>query len=123
MVEHDPVRAHIFLCTLASYVQCHLIEAWRPLLFADEERERKATRDPVAPAERSEGALQKVHTKQLDDTSVVHSFRTLLKEMAGIVSNVCRGPALGADAPTFTKTTMPNGKQQQALNLLRSTNV
>ena len=117
------VRAHIFLCMLAYYVQWHMIEAWRPLLFADEDQERKATRDPVASAERSEAALQKVHTKQLDDTSVVHSFRTLLKELAGIVSNVCRCPALGADAPTFTKTTMPNRKQRRALNLLETISV
>ncbi|MGH8142174.1 MAG: IS1634 family transposase, partial [Steroidobacteraceae bacterium] len=52
------VRAHIFLCMLAYYVEWHLIEAWRPLLFADEDQDAKATRDPVAPAERSEQALE-----------------------------------------------------------------
>ncbi len=105
---------------LAYYVQWHMIEAWRPLLFADEDQENKATRDPVAPAERSDAALQKVHSKQLDDNSVVHSFRTLLGDLARIVRNICRCPALGPDAATFTKTTMPNPRQQKALNLLRS---
>jgi hypothetical protein len=115
----DRVRAHIFLCLLAYYVQWHMMEVWRPLLFADEDQESKASRDPVAPAERSDAAIQKVHTKQLDDDSVVHSFRTLLDDMARIVSNVCRCPGLGLETPTFTKITMPNAQQQRALNLLR----
>lgn len=117
----DRVRAHIFLCTLAYYVQWHMSEAWRPLLFADEDQDAKASRDPVAPAKRSEAALHKVHTKRLDDGSVVHSFRTLLDHLAGIVRNTCRIPQMGSD--TFTKTTMPNPTQQKALDLLRSISV
>jgi len=116
----DRVRAHIFLCMLAYYVQWHMTEAWRPLLFADEDQESKASRDPVAPAKRSDAALQKVHTKQLDDDTVVHSFRTLLDDLARIVSNTCRCPDLGPETPTFTKTTTPNAQQQRALNLLQS---
>ena len=114
------VKAHIFLCMLAYYVEWHMIEAWRPLLFADEDQQSKTSRNPVAPAERSEAALQKVQSKQLDDHSVVHSFRTLLDDLARIVSNVCRCPALGPEGPTFTKTTTPNAQQQRALNLLQS---
>jgi transposase len=117
------VKAHIFLCMLAYYVQWHMIEAWRPLLFADEDQESKASRDPVAPAERSAAALQKVQAKQLDDHSVVHSFRTLLDDLARIVSNLCRCPGLGPESPTFTKTTTPNPSQQRALNLLQSIGV
>ena len=98
------VRAHIFLCMLAYYVQWHVTEAWRPLLYADEDQDSKRSRDLVAPAERSEAALHKVQTKQLDDDSAVHSFRTLLDDLARIVSNTCRCPGLGAESPTFTKT-------------------
>jgi transposase len=116
----DRVRAHIFLCMLAYYVQWHMTEAWRPLLFADEDQESKASRNPVAPAERSDAALQKVHTKRLDDDSAVHSFRTLLDDLARVVSNICRCPGLGPEAPTFTKTTTPNAQQQRALNLLQT---
>ena len=116
----DRVRAHIFLCTLAYYVQWFMIEAWRPLLFADEDQESKATRDPVAPAQRSDEAMTKVHTKRLEDGSVAHSFRTLLADLARIVSNVCWCPALGYDSPSFTKTTTPNTQQQRALNLLQT---
>jgi transposase len=114
------VKAHIFLCTLAYYVEWHMTEAWRPLLFADEDQQSKASRDPVTPAERSAGALQKIHTKQLADGSPAHSFRTLLDDLARIVSNRCRCPGLGPKAPTFTMTTTPNSQQQRALNLLQA---
>ena len=119
----DRVKAHLFLCMLAYYVQWHMAEAWRPLLFADEDQHSKASRDPVAPAQRSETALQKVHAKQLEDGSVVHSFRTLLDDLARITSNTCRCPRLGAEAPTFTVTTTPNPQQLRALDLLQSIRV
>ncbi len=114
----DRVRAHIFLCMLAYYVQWHMLEAWRPLLFCDEDQQAKATRDPVAPAKRSEAALRKVHSKTLDDGSEVHSFQTLLKLLSGIVRNVCRVPGAGPDTPTFEVVTTPNVKQQRAYDLL-----
>ena len=52
---------------LAYYVEWHMREAWRPLLFCDEDQEAKKTRDPVAPAKRSEAALRKIRSKKLDD--------------------------------------------------------
>jgi len=119
----DRVRAHIFLCMLAYYVQWHMLEAWRPLLFCDEDQGAKATRDPVAPAKRSDEALRKVHSKTLDDGSEVHSFQTLLKVLSGIVQNVCRIPGEGPDTPTFNVLTTPNAKQQRALDLLGSIEV
>lgn len=116
----DRVRAHIFLCMLAYYVIWHMTEAWRPLLFADEDQQAKTTRDPVAPAKRSQRALAKVATKRLHDGSPAHSFKTLLQHLAQIVQNTCRCPSAGPDAPTFLKTTSPNPKQRQALELLRT---
>ena len=65
------VRAHIFLCMLAYYVEWHMREAWRELMFADEDLERKKHRDPVAAAQRSEAALEKVATRTLKDGSPV----------------------------------------------------
>jgi len=114
------VCAHIFLCMLAYYVEWHMREAWRPLLFADEEQAAKQTRDPVAPAKRSAAALRKVHTKVLDDGTPVHSFATLLKELSRIVRNVCRQRGAGPHAPTFELVTTPNPPQQRAYDLLKT---
>ena len=116
----DRVRAHIFLCMLADYVQWHMMDVLRPLLFADEDQAAKRSRDPVAPARRSQAALHKVNTLRLDDDSIVHSFRTLLDELGRIVRNTCRCLGAGPETPTFTLTTSPNAKQQKALDLLQS---
>ena len=78
------VRAHIFLCVLAYYVEWHMREAWRPLLFADDELAARArTRDPVAAAEPSASAKLKKATRQSADGTPLHSFRTLLADLAG----------------------------------------
>ena len=116
----DRVRAHIFLCMLAYYVQFHMMEAWRPLLFADEDQAAKASRDPVAPAKRSESALNKATTKRLPDATPVHSFRTLLGELKTIVRNTCRRSGAPIEEPTFLMLTPPNPKQQKAFNLLNT---
>ncbi|MGH7745058.1 MAG: IS1634 family transposase [Steroidobacteraceae bacterium] len=114
------VRAHIFLCMLAYYVEWHMREAWREMLFADEDMKRKTRRDPVAAAQRSDAALNKVATHTLDDGSPAHSFRTLLEELSTIVRNTCL-PSAGATASlTFQMTTLPNPTQQRALQLLQS---
>ena len=112
------VRAHIFLCMLAYYVEWHLIEAWRPMLFADEDQAAKATRDPVAPAERSEEALEKVHSHTLPDGTAAHSLRTLLEDLATIVRNTCRAPGPVERSGTFELTTAPTPSQRRALELI-----
>ena len=117
------VRAHIFLCMLAYYVEWHLRAAWRPLLFADEDQQAKRTRDPVAPAKRSAAALRKVHARVLDDGTVVHSFQTLLKHLSTIVQNVCRRRGAGPDEPTFQIVTTPTPTQQRAYDLLKAITV
>ena len=113
----DRVRAHIFLCMLAYHVEWHLKEAWRPLLFADEDQAAKAIRDPVAPAERSVGAKAKVARRHHGDGTPIHSFPTLLAQLATIVRNTCRTSA-EADAPTFSVTTQSNPLQRRALDLI-----
>lgn len=116
----DRVRAHIFLCMLAYYVEWHLREAWRELLFADEDLARKVRRDPVAAAERSEAALAKVARRTLRDGSPVHSFRTLLQELSTIVRNTCQTLVPQRSGTTFQMTTTPTPAQQRALQLLQS---
>ena len=120
----DRVKAHIFLCMLAHYVVWHMIDAWRALLFCDEDQQAKTTRDPVAPATRSRAALDKVHAKLLDDGTAVHSFQTLLTDLSSIVSNTCRRPrASTVGEPTFEVVTTPHSTQQRAYDLLKSIHV
>ena len=116
--NENRVRAHLFLCMLAYYVKWHLSEAWRGLLFADEDQERLGARDPVAPATRSAAALEKVASKRLPDGSPAHSFRTLLNELATIVRNTCRRTNADPDEGTFAIDTTPNAKQRQAFSLI-----
>jgi transposase len=112
------VRAHIFLCMLAYYVEWHMREAWRELMFADEDQAAKLTRDPVAPAKRSDEAMRKVRSRTLDDGSPTHSYPTLMKDLETIVCNTCRTPQSVGDTPTFQITTMPSDKQKRALELI-----
>ena len=112
------VRAHIFLCMLAYYVEWHMREAWRELMFADEDQAAKLIRDPVAPTKRSKAAMKKVITRTLDDGSPVHSFKTLMQDLQTIARNTCRTAKGADDAPTFQLTTTPTQKQKSALELI-----
>ena len=116
----ERVRAHIFLCMLAYYVEWHMREAWRELMFADEDQEAKQKRDPVAPAVRSAAAQRKAHTRILADGSPAHSFRTLIEDLATIVRNTCRVPGEQTSSGDFTIDTTPTDKQQRALELLET---
>jgi transposase len=116
----DRVRAHILLCMLAYYVEWHLREAWRELMFADTQQQAKATRDPVAPAGRSSSAQDKAATHLLVDGTPAHSFSTLMAELATIVRNTCRTPNAAPVTPTFEVTTTAGTNQQRAMALVRA---
>ncbi|HEX7325256.1 MAG TPA: transposase, partial [Rhodanobacteraceae bacterium] len=115
----DRVRAHIFLCMLAYYVEWHMREAWRGLTFADTDQAVKAHRDPVAPAQRSPAAQTKASHHTLEDGTPAQSFATLLAELATIVRNTCRIPSAGHDASTFDVVTTPSAQQRHALELIQ----
>ena len=119
----ERVRAHIFLCMLAYYVEWHMREAWRELMFADEDQDAKQKRDPVAPAVRSAAAQRKAHTRILTDGSPAHSFRTLIEDLDTIVRNTCRVPSNTTSNGDFTIDTTPSDKQQRALELLETITV
>ncbi len=112
------VRAHIFLCMLAYYVEWHMREAWRELMFADCDQQAKLTRDPVAPAKRSDAAMKKVTSRMLDDGTPAHSFRSLMQDLSTITRNTCRAHNGATDAPTFQLTTTPTAKQRRAIELI-----
>src|SRR5215211_4864735 len=110
-LEHR-VRAHVFLCMLALYVEWHLRHAWRELTFADEQPPHRA--DPVAKATRSTAADRKAATKTTTAGHIAHNLRDLLAELATQTRNTIRV----ADSPaTFTKLTKPTPLQTRALEL------
>jgi transposase len=112
------VRAHIFLCMLAYYVEWHMRDVWRELMFTDEDQAPKLTRDPVAPAKRSDAAMRKVLGRTLEDGSSAHSFQTLMAQLQTIVRNTCCTQKSADDAPTFELVTLPTEKQKRALELI-----
>ncbi|MDR2624797.1 MAG: hypothetical protein LBC37_00510, partial [Zoogloeaceae bacterium] len=79
----------------------------------------KATRDPVAPAQRSPAAMVKINRRTLDDGSPVHSFSTLMAELSTLVRNTCRVPGK-TDAPDFELHTTPTPAQRRALDLIEN---
>ena len=116
----DRVRTHIFLCMLAYYVRWHMLEAWRPLLFCDEDLDAKRHRDPVAPARRSAAANNKAASKTTNDGHRAHSFQTLLKDLSTIVRNTCIQPHARDGRTTFDLDTHPTDNQRRALQLIAS---
>jgi transposase len=114
----DRVRAHIFLCMLAYYVEWHMRERLAPLLFEDDDREGAASRrtSVVAPAMRSESAERKTRSRRTVDGFAVHSFKGLLRHLATLCKNTVR-----AQLPvevTFTQYSEPTELQKRAFELL-----
>ena len=116
--QENRVRTHLLICMLAYYVKWHMMEAWRPLLFADEDQRAKQSRDPVAQAKRSDEALAKISSKRLPDGTPAHSFQSLLRSLATIVRNSCRRQGAEINESCFTMDTTPSSGQARALQLL-----
>ena len=114
------VRSHIFLCMLAYYVEWHMRSSLAPILFDDEDKAlAEELRDSVvAPAHRSLKAQSKAKKKRTEDNLPVHSFQTLLADLATIVKNRVQ-PNLPGESLTFDKITCPTSLQQKAFDLLQ----
>jgi len=114
----DHVRAHIFLCLLAYYVEWHMRRALAPLLFDDEELpQARLRRDPVAPAEPSASARHKKLVRQTEDGLPVHSFTTLLEALGTRCCNTCRVKS-DPTGSSFRLLTEPTPVQVKAFQLL-----
>jgi len=114
----DHVRAHIFLCMLAYYVEWHMRRALAPLLFDDEELSRdRRRRDPVAPAESSASAQAKKALRTTADGLPVHSFTTLMRSLATRCRHSCRIPS-DPNGTTFQQLTEATPLQARAFQLL-----
>jgi hypothetical protein len=112
------VRAHVLLCMLAYYVEFHMRRALAPILFDDHDRAAAAAERTsiVAPAERSPAARRKVATRRTDDGLPVHSFRSLLDDLA----TLCLNKLSLTSNPNyrFSMPTAPTPLQARALELL-----
>jgi len=114
----DHVKAHIFLCMLAYYVEWHLRKALASVLFQDQELDAERwTRDPVAKARPGEAVQRKKRTKETPDGWPVHSFQSLMNELATRCKNTCRA-GQGKDAARFTTLTEPTDFQRHIFGLL-----
>ena len=113
------VPAHIFLCMLAYYVEWNMRRALAPILFEDHELPvTRQQRDPIAAAQPSEAAIAKKRSRRTKDGFAVHSFATLLSELACRARITCRMISDKA-SPTFRQVTKPTNLQAKAFELLR----
>ena len=112
------VRAHIFLCMLAYYVEWHIRQRLAPLLFEDDDRPaaRAARHTPVEKARVSPGAKRKADTKRTPDGLVVHSFETLLDDLSSVALNKVCLP--GQPGTSLAIVTQPTRIQARAFELL-----
>ena len=113
--KDDRIRAHVFLCMLSYYVEWHLRQNLKPLLFDDHERESAETsrESIVAPAPRSQAAKYKDHQKRTHDDYPVQSFRSLIKDLG----TLCRNYAI-AERSEFAILTTPTRLQRYVFGLL-----
>lgn len=112
----DRVRAHVFLCMLAFHVEWHMRQALAPILFADDDPEaaEASRKSIVSPAERSPKARKKDARKRTSDGLPVHSFQTLLKDLATLTMN-----QVVVGDQTVQMPATPTPVQQRALDLLK----
>jgi transposase len=115
--EH--VRAHIFLCMLAYYVEWHLRRALGGLLYDDTDLDTERwMRDPIKPAQGSRSAAEKKKTGEALNGFAVHSFETMMVELATRCRHTCSSP--GSQGMTFTMETEPTPWQIKVLTLLKA---
>jgi hypothetical protein len=112
----DRVRAHVFLCMLAYYVEWHMRRALAPLLFDDDDTQaaEEARTNIVSPAQRSPKARRKDTLKRTSDGMPVHSFQTLLKDLATLTLNEVR-----VEEQTMQMLATATPVQLRALQLLQ----
>jgi hypothetical protein len=113
----DRVRAHMFLRMMSYYISWHMKAALAPILFHDNDKPAAAAKraNPVAAAQRSDEALAKAARKRTTQDTPVHSFTSLLADLATVCANQIQPTD---DMPAFTITTSPTPLQRTAFELL-----
>ncbi len=114
----DRVRAHVFLCMLGYYLEWHMRQRLAPMLYddADKQAAEALRASVVAKAQRSPAAVTKQTTGRTEDGLPVHSFQTLLADLATLTRNTV-ATAIAPDHP-FTITARPTPIQKKAFDLL-----
>ena len=110
------VRAHVFLCMLAAHVEWHMRERLKPMLFDDDDPTARERASIVAPVQPSPAALRKRASKVTANGGPVHSFQSLLRDLATCTLNEITTPL--NDAHSFTLVATPTPTQAQAFRLL-----
>lgn len=115
--NEERIRSHVFICMLAYYVEWHMREKLRSVLFADDDRESAtaARNSMVAPAQRSESAKRKDATQRTSDDYPVQSFHDILQDLGTLCRNRIRIPEFDSE---FDKLTLATPYQQHVLDLL-----
>jgi hypothetical protein len=118
--KDDRIRAHVFICMLAYYVEWHMRQPLREVLFddCDPHTARASRRSAVTPAVRSDAAKKKDATRRTESDFPVQSFQDLLRDLATITRNRIRIAPYDAE---YQKTTTPTDYQRQVLSLLQCT--
>src|SRR5712672_3099844 len=111
------VRAHVLLCMLAYYLEWHMRQALKPILFDDHDKPAAdaARGSIVAKAVRSEAAKRKVNARRTDDDLPVHSFQSLIADLATFTRNTM---AMGDSSATFLLYPKLTPTQERAFRLL-----
>lgn len=115
--NENRIRSHVFICMLAYYVEWHMREKLRPVLFADDDQKSAAAarKSIVAPAQRSESAKRKDATRRTSDGFPVQSFHDILQDLGTLCRNRVRIPEFDSE---FDKLTLATPYQQHVLDLL-----
>src|SRR5271163_2414761 len=105
----DRVRAHVFVCMLAYYLEWHMRQRLAPMLYDDTDKDAAEAQRPsvVAKAERSSAAVTKQTTGRTEDGLPVHSFRTLLDDLATLTRNTLVTPIASEQPFTPHRTADP----------------
>ncbi len=111
------LRAHVFLCMLAYYLEWHMRKALAPMLFGDE-TPVEPREDVASPKKPSPGAARKALTKKTLDGAPIHSLQTLLADLSTIVRNSITPNLEGG--PAWQQETEPSALQQRAFDLLKN---
>jgi transposase len=114
------VKSHVLLCFLAYHVEWHMRQALAPLLFAEDDpagaQQKRVS--VVASVKKSDSAKRKATTKRSSDNLPIHSFSSLLEDLATITQNTIQ---LQSGLPCFEKMTRPTPFQQRVFQLLQVT--